>query len=162
MGSVHPKAERRAAREERRRHASAATLIRSPSDKDPNTDTHPKADNAPKSGQRKHAKRDKQSHKRPEIVSNHAKRDEQSHKRQEIVSSLRGAIGPLPSHAHTRPSQAKWRRIGTIAIYDTPPLKSSVPRVKQRSRTLGAGALPPTSPGGLQDHDLKISVQRHI
>ena len=79
MGSVHPKACAEGGDEERG-HASNATLnafSKVPKRQPAQTRTHaPKADNAPKAviaasrrATNKHAKRDKQSHKRAEIVS---------------------------------------------------------------------------------------------
>ena len=64
------------------------------------------------------------------------------------------------THASHQPSQDKWRVEWEFSPHDMPPLRCELRRAKQGNSTLGAGAMPPTSPRGLVESvDLKTSVQ---
>ena len=64
------------------------------------------------------------------------------------------------THTSHQPSQAKWRVEWEFSPHDMPPLRCELRRAKQGNSTLGAGAMPPTSPRGLVESvDLKTSVQ---
>ena len=76
--------------------------------------------------------------------------------------SLGSTVGPphKQTHASHQPSQDKWRVEWEFSPHDMPPLRCELRRAKQGNSTLGAGAMPPTSPRGLVESvDLKTCVQ---